>query len=245
MVSNTKHQRCGFASILFKTLTKKAMFKDRFDAGRQLAKKLRHYKNRDGVILAVPRGGVEVGYVVAKELCLPLEVVLSKKIGHPINAEFAIGSVSLEGLVFSKRPDVSDDYINKEVVRLRQLLRERYKKYCGDRKPTSLEGKIVIIVDDGIATGNTLLSTVELVRKYHPERVMVAIPVAPQDSLNNVCLADGVDEVVCLLTPNNFYAVGQFYENFDQVEDDEVTRLLQEVWQSKQKSGHTKQLQNQ
>ncbi|MEY3194824.1 MAG: hypothetical protein RIQ78_921 [Bacteroidota bacterium] len=227
---------------IIKTTKSKAMFRDRFDAGRQLAKKLRHYRNRDGVILAVPRGGVEVGYMVAKELGLPLEVVLSKKISHPTNPEFAIGAVSLEGIVFSKRPDVSDNYIEKEVVRLRQMLRDRYKKYCGDRKPVGLEGKIVIIVDDGIATGNTLLSTVELVRKHHPQRVVVAIPVAPPDSLNNVGLAEGVDEVVCLLTPNNFYAVGQFYENFDQVRDDQVMRLLQEVWEPKTKPAQANQM---
>ncbi len=206
------------------------MFKDRFDAGRQLAKALQHYKNRDGVILAVPRGGVEIGYVLARELDLPLEVVLSKKIGHPNQPEFAIGAVSLESRIVNERPDVSEEYIEKETNRLRQLLRERYKSYYGDRQPLSLEDKIVIVVDDGIATGNTLLSTVELVRHHRPRWVVVAIPVAPPDSLRHIEQAKGVDEVVCLLAPRDFYAVGQFYENFDQVEDEEVRRLLKEVW---------------
>ena len=208
------------------------MFNDRYDAGLQLANLLRHYKNRDGVVLAVPRGGVEVGYVVAKELGLPLEVVLSKKIGHPAHPEFAIGAVSLEGRVVTERPDVSKEYIEEETERLRRLLRERYKMYYGDRKPVNMEDKIVIVVDDGIATGNTLLSTVELVRHHRPRWVVVAIPVAPPDSLRKLREADGVDEVVCVLSPRDFYAVGQFYEHFDQVEDEEVKRLLEEVWRS-------------
>jgi len=208
------------------------MFNDRYDAGLQLANLLRHYKNRDGVVLAVPRGGIEVGYVVAKELGLPLEVVLSKKIGHPAHPEFAIGAVSLEGRVVTERPDVSKEYIEEETERLRRLLRERYKMYYGDRKPVNMEDKIVIVVDDGIATGNTLLSTVELVRHHRPRWVVVAIPVAPPDSLRKLREADGVDEVVCVLSPRDFYAVGQFYEHFDQVEDEEVKRLLEEVWRS-------------
>ena len=209
------------------------MFKDRFDAGKQLAKALQQYKNRDGVVLAVPRGGVEIGYVLAKELDLPLEVVLSKKIGHPHQPEFAIGAVSLESRIVNERSDVSEEYLEKETSRLRQLLRERYKSYYGDRQPLSLEDKIVIIVDDGIATGNTLLSTVELVRHHRPRWVVVAIPVAPPDSLRHIEQAKGVDEVVCLLAPRDFYAVGQFYENFEQVEDEEVVRLLKGLWQAK------------
>lgn len=212
------------------------MFKDRFDAGKQLAKALQHYKNRDGVVLAVPRGGVEIGYVVAKELELPLEIVLSKKIGHPHHSEFAIGAVSLEGRTVARRADVSDEYIEKETVRLRSMLRERYKKYYGERTPASLEDKIVIVVDDGIATGNTLLSTVELIRHHNPRWVVVAIPVAPTDSLRNIEEATGVDEVVCLLSPRDFYAVGQYYENFDQVDDDEVIRLLHAAWYPKHRS---------
>ncbi len=208
------------------------MFKDRYDAGMQLANLLRHYKNRDGVVLAVPRGGVETGYIVARELGLPLEIVLSKKIGHPDHPEFAIGAVSLEGRVLTPRADVSPEYIEEETERLREMLRERYRMYYGDRKPVGLEDKIVIVVDDGIATGNTLLSTVELIRHRRPRRVVVAVPVAPPDALRNIRDARGVDEVVCVLSPRDFYAVGQFYENFDQVEDAEVKRLLEEVWRS-------------
>lgn len=209
------------------------MFKDRFDAGRQLAKALQHYKNRDGVILAVPRGGVEIGYAVARELELPLEIVLSKKIGHPHHSEFAIGAVSLEGRVVTERSDVSEEYIEKETGRLRRLLRDRFRKYYGDRKPLSMEDKIVIVVDDGIATGNTLLSTIELIRHHNPRQVVVAIPVAPPDSLRHIREAKGVDEVICLLTPRDFYAVGQFYETFDQVEDEEVIRLLHDAWKAR------------
>lgn len=208
------------------------MFTDRFDAGRQLAKMLRHYKNRDGIILAVPRGGVEIGYALAQELELPLEAVLSKKIGHPAHPEFAIGAVSLEGCILDERADVPAEYIEEETERLRRLLRERYKAYYGDRQPLSPTDRVVIIADDGIATGNTLLSTVELIRHQRPRRVVAAIPVAPPEGLRKIREAAGVDEVICLLSPRDFYAVGQYYENFEQVEDEQVKHLLEERWQA-------------
>ena len=213
------------------------MFNDRIDAGKQLAKALQHYKNEDGVILAVPRGGVEIGSILATALSFPLEIVLSKKIGHPNQPEYAIGAVSLESRVVADHPEVSEEYINQETNRLRGLLRERYKKYYGNHQPVSLKGKTAIIVDDGIATGHTLLSSIELIRHQKPQRIIVAIPVAPVESLRHIEEAKGVDEVVCLLTPMDFRSVGQYYRHFDQVEDAEVIRLLHAAWLQKWEGG--------
>lgn len=201
------------------------MFKDRYEAAMQLAKKLEKFKNKDGIVLAVPRGGVPIGYVVAKELGLPLEVILSKKIGHPYNPEFAVGSVSLYGTVINDSIiDFSMEYIHKEVERLLKVLNEKNKLYMGNRKPTDLKDKTVIIVDDGIATGNTILATLEGLRKCKPKEIIIAVPVAPPSTVSK--LSKYVDEFICLLTPDNFSAVGQFYDTFLQVSDDEVIKLL-------------------
>lgn len=204
------------------------MFKNRYEAAVQLAGKLEKYKNKDGVILAVPRGGVPIGYTIAKELGLPLEIILSKKIGHPYNPEYAIGSVSLHGAIIDERvTDVPMDYIQKEADRILSGLKEKFKLFMGDRKPSDLSGKIVIIVDDGIATGNTILATIKSIEKSKPQKIIIAVPVAPPATIDK--LSKVADEIVCLLMPENFSGVGQFYYDFSQVSDDEVIELLQEA----------------
>lgn len=204
------------------------MFKDRYEAAMQLAKKLEKYKNKNGIVLAVPRGGVPVGYYIAKELDLPLEIILSKKIGHPQNPEYAIGSVSLQGTIINDNLiDVSKDYLNKEAERISVGLKEKFKLYMGNRKPTDLKDKIVIVVDDGIATGNTILATLEMIKKSNPKEIIIAVPVAPPDTARK--LSKLVDEFVCLLTPEDFMGVGQFYRNFSQVSDEEVIKFLEEA----------------
>lgn len=204
------------------------MFKDRYSAAALLAKKLIKYKNSDGIVLAVPRGGVPIGYVVAKELNLPLELILSKKIGHPYNTEYAIGSVSLEGVVLDEgNNDVSLEYINSEIVRLRKMLKERLKLYSGNMKPTALKDKIVIIVDDGIATGYTIRATIEVLKNSDPRKIIIAIPVAPPATAS--ALSELVDEFICLITPDDFGAIGRFYEDFSEVKDEEVIRLLRDA----------------
>lgn len=203
------------------------MFKDRNEAALLLAAKLEKYKNRDGVVLAVPRGGVPIGSVIAKKLNLPLEIVLSKKIGHPGNPEYAIGSVSLHGTIINEEvSDVSIDYIHKESKRILEGLKEKFQLYMGNRKPMDLNGKIVIIVDDGIATGSTILATVEAVKKNNPTEIVIAVPVSPPASVNKI--SKNVDEFICLLEPEVFSGVGQFYVDFSQVSDEEVIRLLNE-----------------
>ena len=143
----------------------KQLLKDRTEAGFLLSEKLKKYQNTNSVILAVPRGGVPVGFVISKTLHLPLDIVLSKKIGHPNNKEFAIGAVSMDSMILDEHPEVPKKYIDHEINRLRQLLQEKYELYNGNRKPIDIENKNVILVDDGIATGNTLLASIAMLRK--------------------------------------------------------------------------------
>jgi predicted phosphoribosyltransferase len=204
------------------------MFIDRNDAAIKLAKKLEKYSNTNGVVLAIPRGGVPIGNIISKKLGLPLELVLSKKIGHPRNPEFAIGSVSLDGaLIDDHVMDVSMEYIRTEADRLLGILKEKYKMYMGDRKPTDLKNKTVIIVDDGVATGNTILATVEAIKKKSPKEIIIAVPVASRSAA--IKLSKVADEFICLLTPDYFMGVGQFYQDFSQVTDQDSIQLLKEV----------------
>ena len=206
------------------------IFKDRIEAAHLLADKLETYKEKNAIVLAIPRGGVPMGYIIAKQLHLPLEVVLSKKIGHPLHKEFAVGAVTLKSQVLSEAAkDVSKSYIEEETKRIRTLLTKRYQDYYGTKKPQELKDKTLIIVDDGIATGNTIISTIEMLHDEHPKKIVVAIPVSSQSALQKLKSTPFVDEVICLSTPVNFMAVGQFYKNFDQVDDTEVKSYLSKV----------------
>jgi len=203
------------------------MFQDRTEAGLLLAAKLRKYKNDPGVVLAVPRGGVPVAYEVAKEFGFPIEVILTKKIGHPMNKEYAIGAASLSEYFVLPHENVSDQYIESEVKNIRTRLKEMYKLFMGDKEPEDIEGKTVIIIDDGIATGNTLLGTVNLLRKSKPGKIIIGVPVASQNAVQK--LSKEVDEVIAVLIPEEFYGVGAFYENFEQVSDKEVMFYLDKL----------------
>jgi putative phosphoribosyl transferase len=206
------------------------IFKDRIEAAILLAEKLENYKDKNTIILAIPRGGVPLGYTIAKQLHLPLEVVLSKKIGHPLHKEFAIGAVTLKSRVLSDAAlKVSSDYIEEETKKIRALLTKRYKDYYGKKEPLKLKDKTLIIVDDGIATGNTIISTIEMLHDEQPKKIIVAIPVSSQSALQKLENTTFIDDVICLYAPANFRAVGEFYENFDQVDDAEVKKLLNEV----------------
>jgi putative phosphoribosyl transferase len=203
------------------------VFKDRIEAGNLVAIKLEGYKNKNAIILAIPRGGVPLGDVIAKHLNVPLDIILSKKIGHPFHKEFAIGAVTLKSRILSEAANqVSSTYIEDETKKIRALLKKRYEEYKGDDEPLELTGRILIIVDDGIATGNTILSTIEMLHQENPAKIIVAVPVSTQSALAKLKNTPFVDEVICLSKPANFHAVGQFYENFDQVTDAEVQRLL-------------------
>jgi predicted phosphoribosyltransferase len=200
------------------------MFQDRIDAGLALSRLLQHYKNVDGVTLAVPRGGVPVAFPVAKLLHLPLQIILSKKIGHPLHKEFAIGAVSLTGQIIAPNAFATEEYIQQETVHIREQLKACYTQYMGNKKPIPLKDKIVIIIDDGIATGYTLLSTIEMIRNEAPKKVVVAVPVASKQAA--VKISEVADEFICVWIPSRFHSVGEFYEDFMQVSDEEVIQML-------------------
>ncbi len=203
------------------------MYHDRTQAGLVLARKLKQYKNQDALVLAIPRGGVPIGYTVAVELGLPLDIVLTKKIGHPFNKEYAIGAVSLADSFIIPHDDVSQSYIEHETNAVRQRLKEMYTSFKGLIPPERLEGRILIIVDDGIATGNTLMVTVRMLRKSNPAKIVIAVPVSSQQAFD--MLAEIADEIICPLIPPYFGGVGAFYENFWQVSDEEVVDYLQKA----------------
>lgn len=205
------------------------MFKDRIDAAQQLAERLNSYKNKEPkVVLAIPRGGLPLGAIIAKALKAELDVALSKKIGHPYNKEYAIGAVSLESVILNKELDIPKAYIEEETKRIRETLKSRQNQYYKHRNRQKLKDRVIIIVDDGIATGNTIRATAELVSGQNPKKVIVAVPVAPESAIRRLESSDHIDEVVCLLTPSDFRAVGQYYKNFDQVSDREAIQILEE-----------------
>ncbi len=210
------------------------MFRDRIEAGILLAAKLRKYKNDAGIVLAVPRGGVPVAYAVAKELGFPVEVILTKKIGHPRSREYAIGAASLTDYFIIPHENIPEDYIEHELLVVRNRLKEMYKKFMGDMEPENLAGKTVIVIDDGIATGNTLLGTVNVIRKSKPGKIVIGVPVASKGAVQK--LSKEVDEVVAVLVPEEFYGVGSFYEDFEQVSDEEVLYYL-DKWRELRKAG--------
>lgn len=200
------------------------VFRNRLQAAKLLAAKLDKYAGEKGVVLAVPRGGVPIAHHIAKQLGFPLDLVMTKKIGHPYNPEYAIGAVSLEGAVVDEREDVSKEYVMAETRRIQKEMHERYRYYRNDVQPEDLQGKAVIIVDDGIATGKTMMATIQLLRAKNPKKVIVAVPVAPPATAKKIKAE--ADEFICLSTPFNFVGVGQFYRDFSPVEDAEVIRLL-------------------
>ncbi len=202
------------------------MFKDRYDAGEQLAEALRAYAgNKDVLLLAIPRGALQIGKVLHERLKAPLDIIVTKKISHPMSEEFAIGAVGPGGEFFvNPHSEASPQYIERERKRLESAVEEKYRRYRGDLPKPEVKGKIVILVDDGIATGSTMLAAIHVLRKQKPKRIVVAVPVGPPDTV--ALIAKEVDEMVCLSTPDYFYAIGQFYENFVQVEDEEAMEIL-------------------
>lgn len=202
-------------------------YTDRYDASLKLIPLLEKFKNDKCVILAVPRGGVPIGYYIARTLHFPMDLLLTKKIGHPNNQELAIGAVSLEDEIVDNYPYVSKNYIDNQILEIRESLKQRYKKFLGDRNPIDLKNKTVIIVDDGIATGNTLLAAIKMIRSRSPKKIIVAVPVAPTDSA--IKIRGKVDELICPLITYDFIGVGGYYLDFSQVSDEEVIQFMNEI----------------
>ena len=204
------------------------IFDSRVDAGKQLAKALARYRGRNPLVLAIPRGAVEMGAVVASALEGELDVVLVRKLRAPFSPELAVGAVDESGWTYiaahAAQAGAHERYLEREKASQLALLRQRRAQYTPARAPVDPRGRIAIVVDDGIATGASMIAALHAVRARNPSRLICAVPVAAAESLQQV--KPYADEVVCLESPYDFHAVGQFYRHFPQVEDDEVVRHL-------------------
>lgn len=206
------------------------MFRDRTDAGERLADLLEDHGVEADVVLAVPRGGLPAGRAVADRLGSPLDVVAARKIGAPNNPELAIGAVASDGTTWLNDRLIADigvdeAYVDAQAEVEREAAEEKVRRYRAGRDPLDLAGRSVVIVDDGVATGATTIACVRQVRNAGAERVLLAVPVGPPDSIER--LQEEADEVVSVATPHHFGAVGQFYEVFDQVSDEEAMEYLE------------------
>jgi putative phosphoribosyl transferase len=209
------------------------LLENRREAGMQLAARLEIYRERDPLILAVPRGGVVVAEPIHNILGGELDVVITRKIGAPHQRELAIGATSGDGLVMLNddlvsRLGVFPDYIQKAAEKEQAEIVRRLKKYRGNRPLPVIEGRLVLVVDDGVATGYTLLTALKSLRRHNPSELALAVPVGPPETFAR--LKKEVDALVYLEAPVDFAAVGQFYRDFSQVGDDDVVEILNRVW---------------
>jgi putative phosphoribosyl transferase len=210
--------------------SRRALFDDRRDAGRQLAEAACDYAADDPIVLALPRGGVPVAYEVATALGAPMDLLFVRKIGAPGHPEYGIGAV-VDGdhpqVVLNdvaRQLGIPAAYIEQQKRRELQEIERRRRAYLGDREPLGLKGRTVIVVDDGIATGGTVRASLRALRGAEAGRLILTVPVAAADTIES--LRSEADEILCLATPEPFYAVGLYYRDFDQTSDEEVVRLL-------------------
>lgn len=208
------------------------MFKDRTEVGILLGQKIRTLDIKNPMVLAIPRGGVPVAREIALEINAPLDLIITRKIGHPQEPEFAIGAVTQEGEVMVdertiKNLSISSAYIKEEARRQTKEIESRMERYRGRRRYPDLHARGIIIVDDGIATGSTILAAVDSLKRKKPSSITLAVGVAPKETVSK--LSSKVDTIICLDTPEPFYAIGEFYASFEQVRDEDVIQILKEV----------------
>jgi len=216
------------------------IFRDRRDAGRQLAARLRRYADRsDALVLALPRGGVPVAYEVAKELNAPLDVFLVRKLGVPGYEELAMGAIASGGVRVLNEDIVnylriSDEVIDAVATREQRELERRARAYRGDRPPPDVKDRVVILIDDGLATGSTMRAAAASLRLQEPGRIVVAVPVSSRETCDE--FRGEVDEIVCAVTPEHLQGVGLWYEDFSQTSDEEVRELLEQATQQQKRA---------
>lgn len=208
------------------------IFRDRLEAGERLAELLSDYRGERVAVIAIPRGGVEVGYVLASRFEAPMEVTVPRKIGAPMDPELAVGAIAEDGTIYVEEEvlrllGVSLDWVRSEGERELQEVRRRLEVYRGGRPLPRLSDYAVILVDDGVATGATMIATARFLRKLEPKKLIIAVPVAPPETLPK--LEKEADEVRCVETPSPFFAIGQFYHDFTQLSDQQVIDYLSRV----------------
>lgn len=208
------------------------VFRDRSEAGARLGERLATYRGRRALVLGIPRGGVPVAAAVARALEADLDVLVARKLGSPISAELAIGAVTADGGRYLNEGMLRDlgiagDYVESATTRARAEAARRESRYRGGARPLEIAGRVVILVDDGLATGATMIAAARSVRTHKPERLIIAVPVGSAGACAQ--LMREAEEVVRLASPEPFWAVGVYYRDFSQTEDDEVERLLREA----------------
>ena len=204
------------------------LFKNRVDAGQRLAEALIGYKGEDLIVYALPRGGIVLGYEISKCLHAPLDLIITRKIGYPGNEECAVCAVAEDGHMIcdsSAMSMIDSQWIQENAIKEMEEAKRRRMTYLKGRPPLAVSGKIAIIVDDGVATGLTMMLAIQELKHNNPKKIVVAVPVSSQTAAMKI--QQEADELVVLDTPANFYAVGAHYENFPQLTDDEVIRIME------------------
>lgn len=215
---------------------KKIGYRNRQEAGDVLARELYEYRGEDTLVLAVPRGGIPVALPVVNRLNCEMDLIIPRKIGAPGQREVAIGAVCEDGEVLLnpymvQNLNISDDEINEMAAREVTEIKRRLQAYRGARAPVVMDDRTVIVIDDGVATGFTITAALQSVSRQQPKELVLAVPVAPADTVE--MLAREVDRIICPLQPEIFHAVGQFYEEFEQMSDMETFQLLTSVWNNR------------
>ena len=206
------------------------MFKNRIEAGKKIAQKLISYKNNKNIlVLGLPRGGIILANEIAKKINSQLDIIVPRKIGSPYDPEFAIGAITEEGEAFLNKDiinnyNISKEYIDKEIIKEKKEAKRRLKIYRGNKKLIDYKDKIIILVDDGIATGSTILAAIFSIKKFKPKKIIVAVPVLSRDIIN--IIKKEVDKLIYLEAPFFFEAIGSFYEEFEQTSDKEVKGIM-------------------